>query len=137
VANVIKNRKYIGLWPYGQRKNKYNPLTGDVRIEFRSESDPENSLTERPDLQIIDQELFTLAQKKRAEDLYKFAAMREKNGRLRGSLRDLQNPRHILQGLMRCHKCGRTMQMNGLRGHYLQCSGYPVNAIVKPWREMG
>jgi DNA invertase Pin-like site-specific DNA recombinase len=125
VAHVIDNPKYIGLWPYGKRKNKCNPLTGDVSIELRSEGDIDYSVTERPDLRIIEHDLFYKAKKKREEHLLKLAPMREKNGRLRGSFRDLQNPRHMLQGLMKCGKCDRTLTMNGLRGNYLQCSGYP------------
>jgi len=125
VVHVLENSKVIGLWPYGKRKNKCNPLTGDVSVIFRQEGDPDYYISERPELRIIDDELFYKAQKKREEEKQKFSSMREINGQLRGSSRDLQNPRHMLQGLMRCAKCGRTMQMNGLRGRYLQCSGYP------------
>lgn len=125
VIHILENVKYVGLWPYGKRKNKCNPLTGDVTIELRSEGDEGYSVTERPNLRIVEVELFYRAQQLREQDRQKFAIVREKNGRLRGSVRDLQNPRHMLQGLFKCEKCGRPLYMNGLRGLYLQCSGYP------------
>lgn len=125
IGNLLDNRKYIGIWPYGKRKNKCNPLTGEVTVVIRSEDDPDYQTSERPELRIIDDELFYKAQQRREEIRKKYTAMRGDRGKLKGSSRDLNNPRHLLQGLMHCAKCNRSMNMNGLRGLYLQCSGYP------------
>lgn len=64
VIHVLENVKYTGLWPYGKRKNKCNPLTGDVSIVLRSEADPDYSIEDRPELRIIDDDLFFKARKK-------------------------------------------------------------------------
>ena len=125
VRHVLENFKYIGQWCYGKHLNVYNPLTGESRQTLREESDPGVSITERPELRVIDDATFYAAQKRLKVTKIKYSHMRSNGGRLKGSVKGQHNPKHLLQGLMHCSKCGRPMHMNGLRGFYLQCSGYP------------
>ncbi|MFT3882004.1 MAG: recombinase family protein [Gemmatales bacterium] len=127
VRNLLANLKYVGVWRYGLTKVIINPLNGVKTQVQRKESDPEVVTLHFPELRIIDDETFGKAQARLRENEEKVKNYRYKNGRFKGSSHDLQAPRHLLQGLMRCKNCGCTLQMNGLRGKYLQCSGYPRN----------
>jgi site-specific DNA recombinase len=124
VRTVLSNPKYIGQWQWGTRKNIRDPLTGDVEQKRRPPEETAKWLRVCPELRIIDDETFFLAQKRLAQILEKFSVMRKKLGQFHGSCRDLANPRHLLQGIIRCAQCGSTFQQNGLGGPYLQCSGY-------------
>ena len=58
----MRNPKYVGLWAWGRATNVLNPITGRVRQE---ECPPEDALQftrERPDLRIVDDDLFLKAQ---------------------------------------------------------------------------
>lgn len=125
VRKVLSNEKYIGTWCYGKLKHIRNPLTGKLRQEHRAIDDPGIIVKQRPELRIIDDHSFKLAQGLLEENHKKYEVCRLKNGRLTGSRRDSNQPRHLLQGLMRCSQCGNTSQMNGMHGRYLQCGGYP------------
>ena len=79
---------------------------------------------ERPHLRIVDDETFFKAQGLLDENEAKVAARRQGKGRLRGSTKDRQRPRHLLQGLVRCGTCGSAFKVAGSHGKYLVCGGY-------------
>ena len=41
VTRLLRNRKYIGDWSWGERRNVRNPLTGKIRQENRSPEETE------------------------------------------------------------------------------------------------
>lgn len=127
VRNVLANPKYVGLWRYGLSKVVINPLTGVKKQVKRKVDDPEVVTLHFPDLRIIDDVTFEKAQARLRENEEKTKNYRYKSGKFKGSSHDSQAPRHLLQGFIKCKQCGNTLQQNGLRGRYLQCSAYPRN----------
>lgn len=60
ISNIILNTKYIGLFPINQRSSKFIAGADSIRFKLPKE---EWVIIERPDLQIIDKELFEMAQR--------------------------------------------------------------------------
>jgi len=90
----LKNRKYVGLRPWGVKKNVRDPPTGKIRQEERSPEESEKWLRHFPHLQLIDDETFKAAR------------------------------RLLLSQLIVCGHCGRTFHVGGTKGKYLFCPGY-------------
>ncbi len=126
VKRLLRRCKYIGIWPWGQKTNVRNPLTGDLWQEDRPPEEAKKWERERPHLRIIDDETFFKAQALLDELAEKYDAVRgEENGQFRGSTRDTANPRHLLQQLVKCGHCeDGTFQVSGANGKYLGCSNY-------------
>lgn len=128
VVDLLRNQKYIGIWPWGLRSNVRHPLTGKVRQVCRPPEEAAQFERERPYLRLVEDELFFKAQGLLDENEARTKATRKPNGQLRGATRDSQNPRHLLQGLIKCGACGATFQVTGSNGLYLACRGYATGA---------
>lgn len=126
VRGILTNKKYIGTWAWGTKTNQRNPLTGQVYQVERPVEEAAKWVRERPDLRIVDDELFFQAQGILADLEAKFAARRRENGCLDGTTVEVAaaHPRHLLQGLIRCVACGGTFQVSGAAGRYLGCRNY-------------
>ncbi len=124
VVRLLRNRKYIGIWPWGLKTNVRNPLTGQVHQEDRPPQEAAKYERERPNLRLVDDEIFFQAQGILDENEAKLAAVRQPEGPLRGSTKDLANPRHLLQGVIRCGVCRSGFKVCGADGGYLECGGY-------------
>jgi DNA invertase Pin-like site-specific DNA recombinase len=123
VVKLLRRKKYIGIWPWGERTNVRNPLTGKIRQKKRPLAEAVKFVRERPDLRLVEDEVFFKAQGLLDEAKARMASCRDEKGRLRGSTKDDRNPRHLLQRLVVCGACGRTFQVSGARGVYLGCAG--------------
>jgi DNA invertase Pin-like site-specific DNA recombinase len=120
VRRVLRNQKYIGIWPWGQRTNVYNPLTGQHWQEYRPIEEAAKWLRELPHLRLIDDDTFLKAQAILDENELKVANRRRASGQLDGSAAGTARPRHLLQGLIKCGSCGHTFGVTcGCR--YLRC----------------
>ena len=64
VITVLRNRKYVEDWPWGELKNCRNPLTGKISQEERPAGETEKWLRHRPDLRIVDDETYYKAQQR-------------------------------------------------------------------------
>jgi len=124
VKRVLRNQKYIGIWPWGKNTNVRNPLTGQISQEERPLEEAAKWVRERPHLRLIDDVTFFKAQALLDEFEAKWATIRTDNGQFHGSNPDSQPARHLLQGLLRCAGCGSSFQVSGANGNYLGCSGY-------------
>lgn len=124
VVKLLSNRKYIGIWAWGLRRNVRNPLTGQIQQERRSASETDKWVRHLPDLQIIDPVTFEKAQELLQKNRERLARRREPNGRLRGSVAGSggEHPRHLLSGLIRCSACGAIFYVSGAAGKYMSCS---------------
>lgn len=132
LTRLLKNRKYVGMWPWGQRKNVRDPLTGNVRQVERAAEETEKWQRHFPDLQLVDQETFDAAQRLLANNQAASGKSRGKRGRLVGSQRGqaARQPRHLLSGLVRCAVCGRTFSVGGSNGKYLFCPSYATGSCT-------
>lgn len=123
---LLRNRKYIGQWPWGQRKNIRDPLTGKIRQQDRSSEECEKWLRHLPHLQLIDNQTFEEAHRLLRANDEATGAHRKSNGEFHGSKPGAtgRHPRHLLSQLIVCGHCGRTFYVGGSGGKYLFCPGY-------------
>ncbi len=126
VSRLLANRKYVGVWPWGEKKNTRNPLTGQVRQEERSDEDCTKWVRRLPDLQIVPTELFDQAQTLLAENQAKQAGRRRADGTLPWPEDGSSDgpPRHLLQRLIHCEACQGRFQVGGAGGGYLKCPNH-------------
>lgn len=124
VRRVLRNEKYVGVWAWGKATNVRNPLTGAIAQEGRPPGEVAKWIRHRPDLRLVEDDLFLRAQGLLDQLEAKWSASRTDKGRLRGSAGGAAPPRHLLQGLIKCSGCGSTFQVNGANGKYLGCAGY-------------
>ncbi|MEX2309734.1 MAG: recombinase family protein [Pirellulales bacterium] len=131
VAGLLANSKYIGWWPWGERKNIRNPITRKVSHEKRPESETGKWLRHFPDLQVVDDEVFAKAKELLAENAKNHTNHRFTNGQLRGSSRASHDahPRQLLSGLIES-QCGRKLNVGGAYGKYLFCRGYGMGVCT-------
>ena len=62
VKRLLRNEKYIGIWPWGRNTNVRNPLTGQIIQEQRPPEEAAKWVRERPHLRLIDDVTFFKAQ---------------------------------------------------------------------------
>ena len=115
MTRILRNRKYIGLWPWGANKNVRNPMTDKIRQEKRSNEETEKWVRPFTHLRIIDDETFAEAQQLLAKSAELHARHRDSNRQLRGSTSQTPHcsPRHLLSGLIRCSECERSLVVVG------------------------
>lgn len=107
VIRILKNTKYIGIWPWGIMQNIRNPLNGVVRQEPRLEGDPDKVERTFEHLALVDRYVFHRAQQRLLEQEEARAKHRTRDGRLRGSGKQQfgRTAAHLLQGLVLCPGC--------------------------------
>lgn len=126
LVRLLQNRKYVGWWPWGQKKNVRDPLTGKIRQEDRASEECEQWLRHLPHLQLVDDETFEKAQRILAINREATAGRRKEKGLLNGSKPGASGyyPRHLLSQLVVCGHCGRAFCVGGSGGKYLFCPGH-------------
>ena len=125
VRKRLRSLKYIGIWSWGKKTNVRDPSSGAVRQEDRPLEEIAQWERQRPELRIIDDDTFFKAQALLDENDAACAAYRQNDGTLKGSRgSDHRQPRHLLQGLIRCASCGGRFHTNGLKKRYMVCANY-------------
>lgn len=126
VIGILKNPKYVGVWPWGVRRNKRNPLDGTIRQEQRAPQEQEKYVRSFENLRLIPDELRERALQRLAANAQSQENRRGPDGRLRGSQdgNGRRNPKHLLAGMVRCGQCQATFHVCGARCHYLCCPNY-------------
>jgi hypothetical protein len=126
VTELLKNKKYVGVWTWGKDKNIRNPLTGQVSQEERPEEASKKWTRTFPELGIISDEWMDAAASRLAENARVQENRRLPDGKLRGSRTGdaASNPRHLLSGLVRCEACKVIFRVSGAHGKYLRCPNW-------------
>ncbi|MDR2706432.1 MAG: recombinase family protein [Planctomycetaceae bacterium] len=116
VKRILCNRKYLGIWAWGQKRSERNPITGKIRC-FPSPPEEIVQYTRHfPELRLIDDCQFAQAQellKSRA------GAQRWQNGTFKKYIHN-QN-KYLLTGLIKCGICGEIYQVGGKNSQYIYC----------------
>jgi len=121
ISKLLSRTKYIGIWPWGLKKNRRDPETGAVWQEARSAEETQQWVRHLPHLQIVDSAVFARAQELLAENRTRYNH-RKSNGTLSGG--GGQRGRRLLSGLIECGGCGSKMYVGGTAGKYFFCSKY-------------
>ena len=104
IHTILRNEKYVGRWTWNKTRFLKDPDTGRRRPVPRP---PEEwRVEERPDLRIIESELWAAVQER-----FKLLAARFSGGpgpRPQGAAHIAYSP-HLLSGLLRCGPCGARM----------------------------
>ena len=123
VIGVLRSPKYICQWQWGLWTNTRRPSDGKVTQKLRPAGDIEKWDRELPDLRIVAEEQFHAAQKILDKNAEVMAASRKPNGKLRGGSHK-GVPRHMLEGLIECAKCGAKFHTAGSNATYVRCHNY-------------
>jgi site-specific DNA recombinase len=97
-CGILQNELYAGRIVWNKVRMAKDPATG--RRVSRPNPESEWHRTERPDLAIVDQDLFSRVQARKSE-----RSVAQKTG--------VPVPRHMLSGLLRCGSCGAGMARCG------------------------
>ena len=126
VAKLMRNTKYIGVWPWGRMKTMRDPLTGLKRQEARPDNETEKWTRNLPQLRLVSDETFREANQMLNDNATKFAHHHDWRGRLNGSAAGSadQSPQHLLSMLLVCLHCGRRLITGGRDGKYMHCPGW-------------
>jgi len=120
VRRILTNEKYIAIWTWGRRRNRRNPTTGKVK-QVAAPAD-EVIVRERPELRIVPQRLWDLAQARLKEIKKSYPGPKRTADRSGASYVD-HYPKHELSGLLNCESCGSRFITAGSNGLYMACGG--------------
>ncbi len=113
-TGLLHNRLYIGELIYNRVRMVKNPATG-LRLS-RTNAAAEREIAMVPDLQIIDREIWDMAQAR----MTAAPANAPKSAGARAAA--CRRPKHLLAGLARCGSCGGPL--NAFSDTYLRCANY-------------
>jgi site-specific DNA recombinase len=114
ISGMLRNEKYIGIWRF--KETQWVKVPGTNRRMPRKRPAEEVITLERPDLRIIDDDLWTEVQRRLADvrQLYKGGARDRVMGLTRRS-------RYMLSGILVCDDCGKPMTVAGSTTTYYRC----------------
>ena len=127
LPRLLTNPKYVGTWPWGERKNVRDPMTGAVHQEFRPEDECGKWTRDFPELRIIDDEMFARAVELIEANAQAKEIARGDKGKFAGSSSGNRklHPRHLLSMLIHCGEChDSTFIVGGANSKYLFCPNY-------------
>lgn len=106
LSKMLKNEVYIGKYSWGKATYKWNPKTGYK--EKRPGKAGSLRQSEMPHLRIIEQEVWNKVQQR-----FALAPRAGVKGFKNSVSRNLDHPKHLLCGLMKCGVCGGAINITG------------------------
>jgi len=112
IRRLLTNRKYVGIWSWGEKRAERNPLNGKVHYVKRSREDVLKHTRSFPTLRLIDDKLFTEAQN-----------LLKSGGTHGNDSCNVKKPstRHLLSNMVQCGICGGPYRTGGGNGRYMYC----------------
>jgi site-specific DNA recombinase len=112
IAAMLKNEKYIGVWRFNERE--WVRVPGQKRRTPRLKPAHEVRTAERPDLRIIDGELWEATRQRISQVHAKYTRNTQQGG---------INPRakYLLSGIVVCDECGFPLTICGTSSRYYRC----------------
>jgi site-specific DNA recombinase len=112
IAAILRNQKYIGVWRFNERE--WVRVPGTKRRKPRLKPAHEVKTAERPDLRIIDAELWERTRERIAQVHAKYTRNAQEGG---------INPRakYLLSGVLVCAECTFPMSICGASRRYYTC----------------
>lgn len=123
VMRILRNEKYIGRWRWRTSQRSRDFHTRNVRQNPVPEHERDAFLRERPDLQIVESQLFEKARSRLAANCEVFGKHRGAKGRLTGSPSRCRK-RFLLDGILACKSCGRRFVIADNAKRYYACLGH-------------
>jgi DNA invertase Pin-like site-specific DNA recombinase len=116
VHRILSNKKYLGVWAWGQKRSERNPVTGKIRCFQCSPEEIVQYTRQFPELRLIDDCQFT-----KAQNLLKIrqGTERNENGTIRKHLPNRN--KYLLSGWVKCGVCGETYIVGGKNSLYIYC----------------
>ncbi len=122
VRRILTNRKYVGEWAWGTTRTLRNSDGKTKQVPVPAE---QHVIRERPELRIIDQDLWTKAQQRLRELAEKYGAQPGQKRRGPNSHHTEVYPKSLLGGLVYCRTCGSRLWVQGSGARsYLGCPNY-------------
>ncbi len=112
ISAMLRQEKYIGVWRFKERQWVKEPGT-NRRIPRRRPSD-EVMIAERPELRVINDELWNAVQEK----------LRERSrggGRKNERILSPRKSKYLLSGIVVCDECGKPLTVYGSTTTYYRC----------------
>ena len=120
LSNILKNKRYIGVWDWRKSKVVRDPLTGRKKQIPRPEKDLISIF--REDLIIIDKETWGTAQKRWLKLEGTWPVSKKKPAFYKQKSYVHTSPTHIFSGLMKCQSCGGAIVLlSGKGAGYYGC----------------
>ncbi|MGN6108608.1 MAG: recombinase zinc beta ribbon domain-containing protein, partial [Kofleriaceae bacterium] len=119
----LHNEKYVGTWRFKERQWVKVPGTNKRRPRPRAADEVMTS--ERPDLRIIDPELWTAVRAR-------LTAIHRKYTKASEGGEKIASPRrcsHLLSGVLVCDECGFPLTIYGGRQRYYRCSTHHTKGM--------
>ena len=129
IRAILRNERYTGIWRF--KEKQWVKVPGTNKRLPRNRDHSEVITTERPDLRIIDAELWTAtaARVQAISDLYTKGVSRA------GALRARSN--YVLSGLLMCKECGGPMTIiGGSSATYYHCATHRTKGQCKNARSI-
>ena len=103
ISEILRNKKYIGVYEWGRTKGVYDPETGKTVTRKRPET--EWVCVENPKWRIVSDELWNKVQQQ--------LALKKKTGipKLGGLCRTFRSQQYLFSGLMTCGVCGGNIRI--------------------------
>ena len=128
LPGVLRNRKYIGMWSWGETKTVRDPMTGCKAQDTRPHDDCKKWTRDLPKLRIVSDDVFEAAALRLDKNIEKYSSSRDSKGKFRGSIsgNSEQNPRYLLSWVLACESCKECrLSITSTNGKYMFCPGYP------------
>ncbi|MDR1925654.1 MAG: recombinase family protein [Planctomycetaceae bacterium] len=115
VKIILSNKKYIGIWSWGKKRNERNPINGKIRCIESTQDEIEKYTRKLNNLRLVEDSTFEKAQQLLKQTNIKYKETKQNF---------LTQQKNFIYSIVRCGTCGSAYVNAGSNGQYLQCKNY-------------